>query len=154
MWLCQYYCMNAPHGWWEKVWWEQYKNATKCFEQILWATPSIMAAVGPLTSYPKNHPSKTNKTCRTLLEKQWQSHKLCFSMDPYIWICQSWLISSVEILDRVWKTCWEWWMIGTDGERESGKFVLSAQWWWWFLPNTNNMHIVIWFQVFLSNTNI
>ena len=35
-------------------------------------------------------------------------------------------------LDVVWKTCWEWWMIGKDGGesergRERGKFLLSAQ---------------------------
>ena len=35
-------------------------------------------------------------------------------------------ISSVQIQNVVWKTCQEWWMIGTDGERESesGKSVM------------------------------
>ena len=35
--------------------------------------------------------------------------------------------SSAKTQDVVLKTCWEWWMTETDGERESGKFVLSAQ---------------------------
>ena len=37
-------------------------------------------------------------------------------------------ISSLWTLDLAWRICWEWWMIGTDGEnaRESGKFMLSA----------------------------
>ena len=36
-------------------------------------------------------------------------------------------ISFVRTQDLVWKTCQEQWMIGTDGERESGKSVLSTQ---------------------------
>ena len=36
-------------------------------------------------------------------------------------------ISSVWTQDLVWRTCWEKWMIGTDGKRESGKSVLSVQ---------------------------
>ena len=36
-------------------------------------------------------------------------------------------ISFVRTLDTTWKICREQWMIGTDGERESGKFVLLAQ---------------------------
>ena len=28
---------------------------------------------------------------------------------------------------EVWKTCQEQWMIGTDGERESGKSVLAVR---------------------------
>ena len=44
-----------------------------------------------LTSHPTNHPSMTNKTCGTLLEKQGQTHKWRFPMDPYTWTCQCWL---------------------------------------------------------------
>ena len=36
-------------------------------------------------------------------------------------------ISSVRTQDVVWKTCQEQWMIGMDEEKESGKFVISAQ---------------------------
>ena len=36
-------------------------------------------------------------------------------------------ISSIGTLDVVWKTCREWWMIGTDIEEESRKSVLSAR---------------------------
>ena len=42
---------------------------------FLKATPHETTAVWPLTSYLENHPSKTNKTCRTLLEKQGCTHK-------------------------------------------------------------------------------
>ena len=41
-----------------------------CLAQVLEATPYKAAAVRPLTSYLKNHSSKMNKTCGTLLEKQ------------------------------------------------------------------------------------
>ena len=34
--------------------------------------------------------------------------------------------SSVRTQDVVWKNCQEQWMIGTDGERESGKSVPAA----------------------------
>ena len=36
-------------------------------------------------------------------------------------------ISSVRTQDVVWKTCQEQWMIETDGDRESGKAMLSVQ---------------------------
>ena len=36
-------------------------------------------------------------------------------------------INSVRIRDVVWKTCREWWMIGIEGKRQSGKAVLSRQ---------------------------
>ena len=35
--------------------------------------------------------------------------------------------SFVWTLDEVWKTCWEQFMIGTDGVRESVKSVLVAR---------------------------
>ena len=41
--------------------WMHHIDATYCFEQILEATPNKTAAVLPLTSYLKNHPSKMNK---------------------------------------------------------------------------------------------
>ena len=80
MWLCQYYCMDAPHGYpkktlREKATWKLHKNAMSYLEQILEATPHKTMAVWPLTSHFKNHPSEINKTCGTLLEKQGQAHK-------------------------------------------------------------------------------
>ena len=36
-------------------------------------------------------------------------------------------ISSVKTQHIVWKTFHEWWMIGTDGESESGRSVLSVR---------------------------
>ena len=46
---------------------ELQKNARNCFREILEATPHETIAVRPLTSYLKNHASKT---CRTQLYKQ------------------------------------------------------------------------------------
>ena len=51
---------NKTHG--EKTKWELHKNAMHCFEQT--------TIQQPLTSNLTNHPSKTNKSCWTLLEKQ------------------------------------------------------------------------------------
>ena len=34
-------------------------------------------------------------------------------------------VASLGTLDVVWRICWERWMIGTDGERESRKSVLD-----------------------------
>ena len=61
-----YGCANEMHG--EKARWKLYKNVSYCFEQIMEATLHKTAAVRPLTSYLTTHSSKTNKTCRGLLE--------------------------------------------------------------------------------------
>ena len=53
----------------EKARWELHKNAMCCLEQILEAILHKIAAVLPPTSRLTNHPSKTNKTCKALLEK-------------------------------------------------------------------------------------
>ena len=42
-----------------------FKWSMSYFEQIQEATPHKRTTVWPLTSHPKKHPSKTNKTCRT-----------------------------------------------------------------------------------------
>ena len=39
---------------------------------------------------------------------------------------KTFFISSERTLYGVWKTCRDLWMIETDGERESGKIVLST----------------------------
>ena len=59
---------NKTH--WEKVKWELHKNTTSYLEQILGATYHETAAVRPLASHLKNHPSKTNKICGTQLEEE------------------------------------------------------------------------------------
>ena len=104
----------------KKAWWKLHTNATRYFEQSLEATSHETTAVWPLTSYLKNHPSKTKKTYGTLFEKQGRTYKWHSSIDSYIWSCQWWptskkiiYISSVRTQDVVWKTCREWWMIGT-----------------------------------------
>ena len=69
--------MDAPRGLLqgEKSRFELHKNDTYYFEQILKEIPNKVAAVQPLTPHLKNHPSKTYKPCRTLLEKQGRTHK-------------------------------------------------------------------------------
>ena len=67
LWLCQYYCMNAPHEVLREK--EVHMNDTNCFEQILEEASNRTATVRPPTSLLTEHPSKTNKTCSTLLEK-------------------------------------------------------------------------------------
>ena len=40
--------------------------------------------------------------------------------------------------------------------RERVRYIRASGttwWWWWFLSKTNNLHTVVWVQVFLSNTN-
>ena len=59
---------NKTHR--EKTRWELHKNTISYFEQILEPTPQETTIVQPLTSHLKNYPSKTDKTCRTLFEKQ------------------------------------------------------------------------------------
>ena len=51
----------------KKTWWELQKNTESYFEQIQVATPFEITAVQPLTSHLKTHPSKKEKTWRTLL---------------------------------------------------------------------------------------
>ena len=50
-------------------------------------------------------------------------------------------ISYVWTLNVSWRTSWEWWVIGMDGERErerereresQGNCVVSTIWWWWW----------------------
>ena len=56
----------------EKAWQQLHKNAVSNFEQVLEATPHKATAVRPPTSHHKL--SKTNQTCRTLLEKWGRAH--------------------------------------------------------------------------------
>ena len=60
------------------------------FEQILETTPHKTTEVRPLISHRKIHPSKTNKICDTLLEKQKRTYKRRFFMAPYTWPCKYW----------------------------------------------------------------
>ena len=64
---------NKTHG--EKTRGKLHKNSTSYFEQILETTPNETTAIWPLISSRKNYPSKMNKTCRTLLEKQERTNK-------------------------------------------------------------------------------
>ena len=62
--------MNADKMHNEKAEWQLRKNVTGYIEQILEATYDESTDVQPLTSHLKKHPSKTNRTCGILLEKQ------------------------------------------------------------------------------------
>ena len=77
---------NQTHR--EKATWELHKNATSYLEQFLKATHHETTAVRPHTSHLKNHPNTTNKTCRTLLEKQGRTHKCRSPMDLFKRTCQ------------------------------------------------------------------
>ena len=63
-------------------------NPTYCFELIQEVTPDKRAAVRPLTSHHINHPSKTNNTYKTLLEKYGRTYKRCSQMNSYTWMRQ------------------------------------------------------------------
>ena len=107
-----------------------YENDTKIlhtvFAPILEAVSYKTAAVRPLTSHLTNHPSKTYWELRT-------NSKVIFSdrllhMDPTVLANQQKLtvISSLQTLDTVKRTCQEQWLIGTDSKRESRESLLSA----------------------------
>ena len=66
-----------------------HKNAASNLEQVLAATPHKTPTVRPPASYHENYSSLMNQTCRTLLEKQGQTHKRCTLMDPHTWPCKS-----------------------------------------------------------------
>ena len=77
--------MDANATDWEKARWELHENTTGYFWLILEATPRKATVVRPLTSPLKNHPSKTSKTCGTLLEKQGRTPKWRSSVGAYTW---------------------------------------------------------------------
>ena len=59
----------------------------ECCEQF-WTSPGGNTPQSPnctATYLPLKKLSKTNQTCRTLLEKQGRAHKWCTPMDPVIW---------------------------------------------------------------------
>ena len=61
--------MHADKAYWEKAGQELQKNAASCIEQILETASHKAASVRPPTPHLYNHPNKTDKTCRTLLEE-------------------------------------------------------------------------------------
>ena len=73
----------------EKARRQLHKNAASNLEQILAATHHKTPTVQPPASHHENYSSETNQTCRTLLEKQGQTHKWCTLMDPHTWPSKS-----------------------------------------------------------------
>ena len=71
---------NKTHS--EQTQRELQENDEGCLEQILKAAPSKTVAVRPLASHHTNHPRKTNKICRALLEKIWQTESDVFWWSP------------------------------------------------------------------------
>ena len=137
----------------EKAKREQQKNSTSNIEQILEETPHETTDIWPLTSHLKNHTNETNKLCRTVLEKQWWTHRT-FSNRPLhlelpVLANQRQLTNNIYVRtqDAVWKTCQEQWMIGTDGkrERESGKSMLAT-----WLDDDLSLFICIYLYIYLS----
>ena len=116
--------------------WKLHKNPTCYFKQLLEATHHKTAAGWPLTSHLKTHSSKMNKTCRTWLEKQGQTHKWRLSKDPYTLMHQGWVTSknlhhlyedtgcSLENLLEA-KNDWDRWR-EREREREFGKSEQSV----------------------------
>ena len=79
-----------------------HKNVASNIEQVLAATSHKAPTIRPPASHPKNYPSYTNQTCRTLLEKQSWAHKWCTPMDPHIWPSKSRTTSSNIHMAAVW----------------------------------------------------
>ena len=71
-------------GFKKKARWELHKDAACYFKQILEAASNEVAAVQSLASHLKNHPSKMNKTCRTLFEMKGETRKKSFPLDPHL----------------------------------------------------------------------
>ena len=88
------YNMDSNNMHREKARFELHKNDTSYREHILEATLYETTSVWPLTSHLSNHPSRTNKTCRTLLEKQGRTYKWRSSMNPYTWTTTKKLFTS------------------------------------------------------------
>ena len=87
-------------------------NCTRMLRAILNKSWKQQPTKQQLYSHLPPISSKTNKTCRTLLEKQGQTHEWCSPTDLFTWTCQCWLTSknltynsSVQTQDIVWKTC-------------------------------------------------
>ena len=115
----------------EKVCQQLHKNTASYFEQVLEATPHIATAVRPPTSHHENSQSKTNQTCRTMMEKQ---ERVMFSDGPPHMAEQNQddqleptYSSSVRIRDVALGTCQKRWTIGRCGERRPGIFVHAAR---------------------------
>ena len=136
-------------------------NYTRMLHTILnksWRQhPRKTAAVWPLIPHLKNYASKMNKTHGTLIEKQRWTYKWYSPMDPYTWICQCWSTSknlyqlSVQRLNVVWKTCWEWWRIEMDGKRVREICAVSITWWWnkmYFLLNGISIYAYVAWNIF------
>ena len=91
--------------------------------------PIKQQPVRQLTSHHKKDPRRTRNAGHCWRKKK-RTHKWLSSLDPYTRTCQCWLTSKnfVQTLDVVWRTYQEWWMIWTDGKRDSEKSVSSLIW--------------------------
>ena len=74
-----------------------HRNAECCIKQIMLPALYKTTVVRPLISHLTYHPSKTNKTCRELLNKQWWTRKKCSSVDSNIWTHRCWPTSKTYI---------------------------------------------------------
>ena len=114
-------------------------NYTSNIEQVLAATPHKAPTIRPPASLHDNYPSLTNKTCRTLLEKQRRAHKWYTPMDPHIWpgkirttssnipLCEDTGYSSEDLPEA---------MNGREKWRERVRDIGvngTTWWWWWWL---------------------
>ena len=89
----QLYCHLPPMS--KRIQVKQTRHAGhswRCKDELI-SDVLLWTPTRPLTSHLTHHPSKTSKTCGTLLEMQGRTHKWRSSMDPYTWTCQCWPIS-------------------------------------------------------------
>ena len=80
-------CMQTKHieKWLKR---ELDKKAMSYFKQILETTPHKKTAVLPLTSHLKDHSSKMNKTCGTLLKKkEWTTTEVWKKLISDVLLC-------------------------------------------------------------------
>ena len=125
--------------WLEKKLSGNHKDAVYYFEWVPEAASHKTAAVWPLTSHLTNHPSKTNRTCWALLEKQGRTHKWRSPVDSYTWTHWCWPISQTNIHTSA--LCGHWMpfreftkTIETGGEKQRVKRILAVcTTWRWYL---------------------
>ena len=118
----------------------------ECYElffKILVATAHKITTIRPLTFHLTKDPSKKNKSCGSLLEKQRRANELRSSMDPYTSTSQC-LPPRCRL-----EVCREGWMIGMDREGESQGNSRSQPNFsnYFYLIIIVNLHTIIWFLV-------
>ena len=112
----------------ENARWEVQKDVAHYFKQILLVAFYKTAAVQPLTSYLTNHAIKMRRYVGNTTERskdKLMNENLKWSR-LHTYIERLTFTSFVRSLDTVKRTCEAWWLLETNGEKESRESVLSA----------------------------